>query len=402
MFRVLATLAVAVAALATAQAAFPSDWLPHPSDATWTYQWSDTAYQETPTKEKVTVKSNKGRTFTLAWTTADEELANPDDAAVSVGTVDFQESNSGVVNSDWSSNAPPPGFPVLCAKAEQCGNSLASTYYNLIWGSRNPLLSEPLLKGTTWTSNGGATNDVTASSRYLGHEQVTVPAFPGPVTAAKVRTEVTQTGALGDPYGSGVRTVWWVWGVGPVKVVFAHAGGANAPVTSSVLTATSLTPKPSPSDEPYFPLVKGKAATYRWTNSRYLKEPVVEKVTTSSAANGSAQFTVASVSGPIRVEGQYGYTLRLDGLTSIFSTTRSQSLAKLPPLGPKASPPDKRRHFTTPFDLMNFGFNPVFSAYPQTGESWTAAHTGRDFQSYGVTGTTKVLGVRRVTVPAGT
>ena len=57
------------------------------------------------------------------------------------------------------------------------------------------LLAEPLLKGLTWTSSGGAGNDVTSSSRYLGHEQVTVPAFPGPVTAAKVRTEITQTGA---------------------------------------------------------------------------------------------------------------------------------------------------------------------------------------------------------------
>ena len=61
---------------------------------------------------------------------------------------------------------------------------------------------------------------------------MTVPAFPEGVLAAKVRTEVTQAGAIGDPYGSGIRTVWWVYGVGPVKVVFEHAGGA-APVTTS-------------------------------------------------------------------------------------------------------------------------------------------------------------------------
>ena len=29
-------------------------WLPHPADATWTYEWSDSVYNATPTKEKVT------------------------------------------------------------------------------------------------------------------------------------------------------------------------------------------------------------------------------------------------------------------------------------------------------------------------------------------------------------
>jgi hypothetical protein len=401
MRRGLVTLAVLGAALAGSTPALASGWLPHPDGATWTYQWSDTAYQQTPTREKVTVKSSKGSNFTLAWTTEDEALANPDDAAAGVGTVTFQETNSGVNATDWSSNAPPAAFPVLCDKAAQCGNSLASTYYNVIWGSRVPLLSEPLQQGATWSSTGGAGQDVTGSSRYLGHEQVTVPAFPGPVTAAKIRTEITQTGALGDPYGSGVRTVWWVWGVGPVKVVFAHAGGAGAPVTTSVLTSTTLKPEPPPSDEVWFPLVKDRKATYGWTNTRWLRQPVVEQVTTTSVANGSAQLAVSSVSGPIKVDGTYGYTLRLDGLTSLFSTTRSQSLAKLPALGPKASPPDRRRHFVTPLDLLNFGFNPVLPAYPQAGQSWTAARTGRDFQAYGVTGTTKVLGLQTVRVPAG-
>jgi hypothetical protein len=395
----LALLGAALAAVSPSQA---SEWLPHPTDATWTYQWSDTAYQETPLSEKVTVKGVKGTTFTLAWTTEDESLGNRDDTPASVGSVTMQETNSGIAVADWSSNAPPSSFPVLCDKAASCGNSLASTYYHVIWGSRTPLLLEPLVEGAAWTSVGGAASDVTGSSRYLGHEQVTVPAFSGPVTAAKVRTEITQTGALGDPYGSGVRTVWWVWGVGPVKVVFSHAGGGNAPVTTSVLVATSLAPKPSPLDQVFFPFVKDRSLTYRWTNSRHLKEPVVERLTTTSVVNASAQLTATSVSGPIRVEGRYGYTLRLDGLTSIFSTTRSQSVAQLPPLGPKSSPPSKRRRFVTPLDLVNFGLNPIFPAYPQTGDSWEAARTGRDFQAYGVTGTTKVLGLQSVKVPAGT
>src|SRR5262249_49903106 len=141
------------------------------------------------------------------------------------------------------------------------------------------------------------------------------------------------------------------WGVGPVKVTFAHAGGTNPPVTTSVLTATSLTPEAPPTDANYFPMNKGDTFTYSWTNSRWLKQPVVETVTDAGVSNGSAQFTVASVSGPIKLAGAYGFTLRLDGLTNIWATTKSQSIAKLPPLGPKFAAKNRRRHFATPFDL---------------------------------------------------
>ena len=51
---------------------------------------------------------------------------------------------------------------------------------------------------------------------------------------------------------------------------------------------------------------------------------------------------------------------------------------------------------------MDFGFNPILPAYPAAGDTWAAATSGRDFEAYGVTGTTKVLGVQSVSVPAGT
>ena len=41
------------------------------------------------------------------------------------------------------------------------------------------------------------------------------PGVHHPVMAAVVRTQIMQAGAIGDPYGSGVRTIWWVYGVGP-------------------------------------------------------------------------------------------------------------------------------------------------------------------------------------------
>ena len=83
-----------------------------------------------------------------------------------------------------------------------------------------------------------------SDNRYLGHEQVVVPAFPQGVEAAKVRSLITQAGALGDPFGSGVRTVWWVRGVGPVKIELRHAGGESS---TAELRSTNLKPLPAPS-----------------------------------------------------------------------------------------------------------------------------------------------------------
>lgn len=393
-------IAAFVAALIFVGPAAADDWLPHPAGATWEYQWTDSVYNKTPTKEKVTVKNQKGPAFTLAWTTDGE--GNPADAPTSTGTVSFQETNSGLLNTDWTSSPPPTNFPILCATLTNCGNSLASTYYNIIWGGRVPVLAEPLIKGLSWSSTGAANNDVASSSQYLGLEQVSVPAFPQPVVAAKVQSDITQAGAIGDPYGSGVRTIWWVFGVGPVKVVFEHSGGTNAPVTTSVLTSTSLKPGPPPDDSDYFPLKKGLTGTYRWTNTKHLPQPEIETLSVDAVANGSAQLSVKSVSGPIKVQAAYGYTDRLDGLTNIWGTTQAATLAKLPPLGPKSAAKSKRRHFFTPLDLMDFGFNPILPAYPAPKDTWAAATHGRDWQVFGVKGRTTVLGQQTVKVPAGT
>jgi hypothetical protein len=51
---------------------------------------------------------------------------------------------------------------------------------------------------------------------------------------------------------------------------------------------------------------------------------------------------------------------------------------------------------------MTFGFNPVIPAYGIPGTTWTSDTASRDFAVYGVTGSTTVLGVRTVKVPAGT
>jgi hypothetical protein len=86
----------------------------------------------------------------------------------------------------------------------------------------------------------------------------------------------------------------------------------------------------------------------------------------------------------------------------VASATKAASLVKLPPLGPSALPVVKRRHFFTPFDLMTFGFSPVLPAYPTPGMTWSSDAKSRDFAIYGVNGTSRIVGVQKVTVPKGT
>lgn len=377
-----------------------ASWFPHSTDAAWTYQWTDSVYATTPTAEKVTVKSTKGASFTLAWTT--DGLSNPDDAVSSAGTADFQETNSGLVNTNWSSTPPPSQFPVLCAQASSCGNALSSVLYNVIWGSRNPVLAEPLVKGMSWPSTGAAGNDVTSASTYLGQQQVTVPAFSSPVTAAVVRAKITQAGALGDPYGSGTRTIWWVYGVGPVKIVFEHAGGSNAAVTTMMLQSTNQTAQAPPTDVDYFPFTKNMTLKYSWTNTKHLTKPEVQKFTIDAVVNATARYKVQDVSGPIKVAGSYGFSKHLDGVTSLWGSTSSATTLKFPKLGPPGAPASERNHFVTPFDLMNFGFDPLLPANPVPGTSWSSVDPSNDFTTYHVTGKSTVLGVQTVKVPAGT
>lgn len=394
-----ALLASAFAALAFAAPAMADGWLPHPEDATWTYEWTDSVYNTTPTAEKVTVQETKGKTFTLKWTT--EGLENPAEAPTSVGTVSYQETNAGLINTDWSSTPPPPAFPVLCSRISFCNNSLASTHYLLIWGGRSPVLSEPLLAKARWSGTGGAQGDVSSTSEYQGTELVTVPAFPEPVLASKVRSEITQAGALGDPYGSGVRTVWWVYGVGPVKIEFEHQGG-DAPVTTSVLKETNQQPIPPPGEENYFPLEKGAKLKYRWTNTKHLKQASVTEFTIDEVVNSTARFSARHLSGPIKLAAGYIFTQRVDGVYNVSVLARAATRVKMPPLGPRSAPKERRRHFFTPFDLMLYGYNPILPAYPVTGDEWGSKVPSRDYSVFGVTGSTKIVGVQQVKVPGGT
>jgi hypothetical protein len=399
--RVLATAVVAVLALPAAALAAGLDdplnqWLPSPDDASWTYDWTDNTYAPANTREQYTFATRDGTAFRLFWTSDDQ--GNGPDAVSTQGIVDYNRTQAGLANLNWQSVAPPPSFPVLCASVSNCGNSLASAHFMLIWGSRSPVLAEPLLRSTRWSSTGGVNSDVASENRYLGTERIVVPAFPDGVTTAKVQSDITQAGALGDPYGSGIRTVWWAYGVGPVRIEFRHTGGE---VGLAYLASTTLTPRTAPPDTNFLPLVPGDRMKFRWRNSKHMTKWSKQQVDVVQVVNGTARLDVKSLSGPIKLAGSYLFSTRLSGVTNVSAVTKSATRSKFPSLGPKSAPSSRRRHLLTPLDFMVFGYNPIIPAYPAPGNTWKSTQPSRDFSVFGVTGSTKIRGFARIRVPAG-
>ncbi len=368
-------------------------WLPRSDGAEWTWAWSDSDYQPTPRKERYVVAARNGTSFRLKW---DEVDPAPFDTPTA-GTIDFKTSDAGLVNLNYQSTQPPSQFPILCASANGCGNSTIGPMYMLIWGTRSPVLAEPLLRGTRWSSLGGADNDVASTNRYAGREKVTVPAFPAGIEAAKVESVITQAGAIGDPYGSGVRTVWWVRGVGPVKIVFRHAGGE---ISQAELQTTNVKPLPLPPDANLLPLNRGETATLRWRNSKHMKRWSSQRFSVAQVVNNTSRVDVKHLKGPIRVAGGYVFSTRLDGVRHLSGTTKAASKARFPRLGPRAG---DRRTFFTPYDLMVYGFGPVVPIDPVKGESWRSSRDSPDWSIFGVSGDSRVIAIgRRVKTPSGT
>jgi len=392
-------LALFLAAQPAAAAAGVDDvadqWLPRSDGAEWTYSWSNSAYSPTPRTERYRLQARSGTTFRIRW---QETGAGPYDLP-GAGALDFQHTDAGLVNLNYQSTPPPRQFPILCASPVECGNSLAGALHLLIWGTRSPVLAEPLLRGTRWGSQGGADSDVASENRYVGRERVTVPAFPGGIEAAKVESRVTQAGALGDPFGSGLRTAWWVRGVGPVRLELHHAGGE---VSRAELQSTNLAPLTAPSDASLLPFSRGDRSTYRWRNTRHMKKWSVQRVDVAQVANSTAQVNVKHLSGPIAVAGSYLFSTRLSGITLVSGATRAATRAKFPSLGPRGAARADRLRFYTPFDFMAFGFNPIVPVPAKKGVLWRSSREGRDWKLFGVTGVARVIATnRRVRTPAG-
>jgi hypothetical protein len=85
-------------------------------------------------------------------------------------------------------------------------------------------------------------------------------------------------------------------------------------------------------------------------------------------------------------------------VTLLSGTTNAATRAKFPALGPRSD----RRHFFTPYDLMNFGFNPVVPIGAVKGTTWRSAREGRDWDLFRVSGVSKVIATAtKVRTPAG-
>src|SRR4051794_9239193 len=357
MRRAVLAVGVLLCCLPAAALAGPLDdpaaqWLPRSDSASWTYAWSNSTYQPAPRREKYTVTARAGTAFRLRW----DELDPPPTETPSTGTIDFQHTDTGLVNTNYSSSQPSPRFPILCAAAAECASSLSAAWYMVIWGTRSPVFAEPMLTGTRWSSLGGASNDVASSNRYLGHVKVKVPAFPAGIEAARVDSDVTQAGAIGDPFGTLTRTVYWVYGVGPVRAILRHASGETSTMD---LLETSLKPLPLPTDVNLLPLNSGDKGTFRWRNSKYMKAWSTQSYSVSDVVNSTARVDVKQVSGPLRVAGAYALATRLSGVTLLSGSTQSAAGkgVKFPALG-------HSRRLVTPIDFMVYGFNPVVPPMP--------------------------------------
>jgi hypothetical protein len=373
----------------------PADqWLPRSDGAEWTYAWSNNVYSPTPRVERYRLQARNGVTFRLRW----DEVDPASTASATAGTIDFQHTDGGLMNVNYQSTPPPPSFPVLCPAAAECGNSVSGALHLLVWGSRSPALAEPLLRGARWGAQGGAANDVVSDNRYAGRVKVAVPAFPAGVEAAKVESRITQAGAIGDPFGSGIRTVWWVRGVGPVKLELRHASGE---VSNVELRSTNLLPKALPTDVNLLPLARGGQATFRWRNDRHMRKWSRQRFDVAQAANGTAQVSVKHVSGPINVAGAYLLSTRQSGVTLVSGATQAATRAKFPPLGPRGAAAADRNHFFTPYDLMVYGFNPIIQIDPAKGTTWRSSREARDWKLFGVTGVSKVTGPRTIKTALG-
>ena len=199
-----------------------------------------------------------------------------------------------------------------------------------------------------------------------------------------------------------MRTVWWVYGVGPVKTVFDHAG-AGLPDHDVGPDEHQSTPTAPPPDTRWFPLDEGRRRPYRWTNSKHMKKPSVQEFTTDEVRERLGRVTVKHISGPIRVAGAYGFTTR--ARTASRTSGRRRNRRRSPA---SAARPGRCRRtvdatLLTPLDMMVFGFNPIIPAASDVrrrrGRRRCPAVT---YSIFGVTGTSKVLGVKTVKVPAGT
>jgi len=201
-------------AVAGSSVARADDWFPHYAGSQWTYFWSDTKYNQQGTKEQVSVATQAGPNgcgWQVSWT-GDTPLTGGSSGSASTtpvieqpdnGTMCFQDQGYGLQNTDYSGSQPPLQEPPLCASASSssgCASSLGSPLFGVIWGSRNRVISEPLLQGTTWNGTGGGTGSaaITGLSAGTTAGQLISPFATGSRTTTEPFTATPAGGSAGS------------------------------------------------------------------------------------------------------------------------------------------------------------------------------------------------------------
>ena len=161
----------------------PADqWLPSSDGAEWVYAWTNSDYSPPPRTERYVVQSRAGTAFRLRW---EEVGAGPFDTP-SAGTIDFRNSDAGLVNLNYQSTQPPRAVPDPVRERDLVRQQRRGRDVHADLGHALADAVRAAAAGTRWNSLGGAANDVASSNRYEGREKLTVPAFPNGIEAAKI------------------------------------------------------------------------------------------------------------------------------------------------------------------------------------------------------------------------
>ena len=192
-------------------------------------------------------------------------------------------------NLNYQSMTPPLQFPPLCAAAAQCGNSLAGSYFLAIWGAarrRWSSRSSPLDVRAARATRSWAPIATAAAQRVAG------PVHPAGIEAAKVESVVTQTGALGDPFGRACAPS------GGLTASVPCGSSSGTPVAARAWPSSRARRRPGPAERPlHVPLAQGVRATFRWRNDKHMRRWSVQRARVVRTLNNSSRVEVRDLSG---------------------------------------------------------------------------------------------------------
>ena len=164
----------------------------------------------------------------------------------------FQETNSGLANTDWTSTPPPTSFPILCPSLVQCGNSLASatieatsaagavvTFAPTVTDAVGPVtVAYSIPSGSTFaigttavtvTATDGAGN--TSSKTFTVTVRDTTPPA---ITAPNLTIEATSASGAAVVFSPTITDA-----VGPITVTYSKASGSIFALGTTTVTITA-------------------------------------------------------------------------------------------------------------------------------------------------------------------